>query len=436
MNVLESERIVGIETFFTPFEGVSGKLRSQPEDFIVREISNYPKKSESGKFLLADVTTKNWETNHLVRELSNKLHISRQRINFAGTKDKRAVSTRLMSFYDMSSEKVANINMKDVKIENVFRSESPAKIGNLVGNNFNIIVRNIKKNIKKQLIRDIADFIEKYGGFPNFYGIQRFGIIRPITHVVGKYIVNDDFEKAVMCYIGNPMKGEDEKTFELRKRLEKTRNYSEALNSYPINLSYEKAILNKLVNNENDFVSALKELPKNLLTMFIYAYQSFLFNKILSERIKRKLPLNRAIIGDMVLPIRRGLIDFSAIKVKSSNIEKVNLQISKKKAAVSGILFGSDTKFSDGDMGEIEHKVIDCEKIDPRDFIIPDIPRISSNGSRHPLLSSIDKIDFELTNDELNKNKNALHLKFELKKGCYATSLLREFMKADDIRNY
>jgi tRNA pseudouridine13 synthase len=87
-------------------------------------------------------------------------------------------------------------------------------------------------------------------------------------------------------------------------------------------------------------------------------------------------------------------------------------------------------------MGEIEHKIIESEKIDKRDFIIPDIPKISSYGSRHPILASVDNIDFKLTNDVLNKEKNALNLKFELKKGCYATSLLREFMKADNIKNY
>ena len=87
-------------------------------------------------------------------------------------------------------------------------------------------------------------------------------------------------------------------------------------------------------------------------------------------------------------------------------------------------------------MGEIEHKIIDKEKIDPRDFIIPDIPRISSRGSRHPLISSINKINYKLKADDLNSGKKALNLKFELKKGCYATSLLREFMKADDIKNY
>ena len=72
------------------------------------------------------------------------------------------------------------------------------------------------------MLQKIAIYIMKNGGFPNFYGIQRFGIIRPITHIVGKYIVKDDFEKAVMTYIANPIKGEDEETYKLRE--ESTKN--------------------------------------------------------------------------------------------------------------------------------------------------------------------------------------------------------------------
>ncbi len=436
MNVLETEKIVGIETFFTPFKGIGGKLRSQLEDFIVHEVSNYPSKSDIGKYLVADITSANWETNLLIREFSTLLHISRQRIGFAGTKDKRAKTKRLMSFFGVTAERLSKIKIKNVTIENIYRSDSGVKIGNLIGNKFEIIVRDIEKNINTDHVRKIATFIVKYGGFPNFYGIQRFGIIRPITHIVGKFIVKDNFEKAVMSYIGNPIQGEDKESFKLRERLEKTRDYSTALKFYPDNLNFEKAILNKLVNNPNNYVDALKELPKNLLTMFVYAYQSYLFNRILSERIKKKIPLNRAVLGDIVFPIRRGIIDETAIIVSQNNIDKVNKQISKRKAVVTGILFGSDTIFSKGEMGEIEHKIIESENINPRDFIIPDINRISSYGSRHPLLASVDNINFELVNDELKEGKNALILKFELNKGCYATSLLREFMKADDIKNY
>ena len=148
------------------------------------------------------------------------------------------------------------------------------------------------------------------------------------------------------------------------------------------------------------------------------------------------LPINKAIIGDIVLPYKRDKIGDKGIEVTESNIEKVNRQISKNKAFVSGLLFGSESIFSDGGMGEIEHKIIENEKIYSRDFIIPEIPFLSSSGSRRALLANLDRIKFKLNKDKLNEDKLALDLRFELRKGCYATSLLREFMKSEEIRNY
>jgi len=434
MKVLDVEKNIGIETFFTTFGGVCGKLRTVPEDFTVYEVSKRPAENKDGKFVIADITVINWETNHLVRELSKKLHISRKRVSFAGTKDKRAKSTRLMSFYKISRKDLTKIEIKDVEIENIYRSNRPIKIGDLYGNRFEIFIRDID-DVNEEQLQDAVSFINSNGGFPNFYGIQRFGVIRPITHIVGRNIIDGDFENAAMVYVANPITGEEVDTFKLRKKLEKTRDFSWALKSYPRYLNFEKAMLNKLVVDSEDFVGAFKELPKNLLTMFIFAYQSYLFNKILSRRIQRKLPINAAVVGDVILPVRKDVID-RGISVTESNIEKVNKQIYKGKAFVSAILFGSDSKFSEGEMGEIEHKIIDEEKIDLRDFIIPDVPYLSSKGSRRPILSNVKDLDFKLIDDDINKGKHSLKLKFELSKGCYATSLLREFMKTDDIRKY
>jgi tRNA pseudouridine13 synthase len=435
MKILEAEKTIGIETFFTSIDGVGGKLRTQPEDFVVNEVPIYPPKKADGKFTIAEVTANYWETNLLIRELSNWLHISRQRIGFAGTKDKRAVSKRLMSFYNVEVEKLSQVKIKDVKIENIYKSDRFIRTGNLLGNKFEIIIRNLESEPSTN-VGEIYSHISKLGGFPNFYGIQRFGIIRPLTHVVGKHIVQGDFEKAVMTYIANPIKGEDEETYTLRKNLQETYDFAEALKKYPKQLNFEKAILNKLVVDSKDFVGALKELPRNLLTMFVYAYQSYLFNKILSMRINKKIPLDEAIVGDIILPIRKDVIDTTEIYVRKNNIEKVNNQISKCKAVVTGVLFGSDSVFSEGKMGEIEHKIIENEKIDLRDFIIPDIPFISSSGSRRPLLSFVRDFSYNLIDDELSKGNKALKLEFELQKGSYATSLLREFMKSNDIKNY
>lgn len=437
MNVSKTEKNIGIETFFSTVDGINGKLRTIPEDFLVKEISQYPLVKENGNYTIAEITTTNWETNTFINEISDRLHISRNRISFAGTKDKRAKTTRLMSFYKIPKEKLSSIQIRDVSINNIYYSDQQVKIGELVGNRFEITIRNIEPNIKPKQIQTIASFIIEKHGFPNFYGIQRFGTMRPITHVVGEHIVRNDFQKAVMTYVANPLIGEDEYNYKLRERLQKTSNFSEALTSYPDELNFEKAILNKLVVDPNDFVGALTQLPKNLLTMFIYAYQSYLFNKILSERILRKLPLNKAVVGDFILPVRNNVIDESElIETTDNNMEKINKQIAKGKASVSGLLFGSDSKFSSGEMGEIEHKIIEKEKLNPRDFIIPEIPFISSSGSRRPLLTPVNNLEFELMGDDLNKDKLALKLKFELRKGSYATSLLREFMKSDDVKNY
>ena len=195
-------------------------------------------------------------------------------------------------------------------------------------------------------------------------------------------------------------------------------------------------MLNKLIQNPYDFIGAFRELPKNLLLMFINAYESLIFNKILSERIRRQIPIHQAVVGDIICPVKKNIITNEIIPVKESNIDKVNKQISKKKAVVTGLLVGYDTVFADGEMGKIEHAVIEAQKIDPRDFIIPEIPFLSSSGSRRPLLALMPCLKWTLHTDELSKEHQALCLHFELQKGCYATSLLREIMKSNDPKNY
>lgn len=432
LSVLDAEKNIGINTFLTKnTSGVGGKLRFSPQDFKVDEIPKTFQKKEKSKFLIAKIKAVNWENNLLIRELANRLHISRQRIGFAGTKDKRAETSQYISLYKIKKENLEQVHISDVEISDMFYSSKPIRIGELIGNKFCINIRDISNKSSKENIEQISGKIKDAGGFPNFFGVQRFGITRPVTHLVGKHLVNDNTSEAVLTYLGKPFNEENKEIYNARKYFDETKDYSWALKNYPDSMNYEKAILNAMVKDPEDFIAGLKQLPKRLLTMFIYAYQSYLFNKMLSERIKKNIPLNKAVEGDLVLPFRKGNLDEKTVKVNSFNIDKVNSQIAKKKAYVSGLLVGFESEFADGEMGEIEHKIIEKEKLDPRDFIIPDIPFISSSGIRRPLLASVDDLAYNLNLDE-----NALNLSFSLKKGSYATCLLREFMKTDYITNY
>ncbi len=436
-SVLPTEKTCGIETFYTTTNGIKGNLRSTPEDFIVTELSASPNQKNTGRYTIAEITALSWETHRLVRELAKQLNISRKRIEFAGTKDKRSLSTQHMSFFDITPEQLQNIHLKDVHITPLYTSDKHLWVGLLHGNHFTLTLRNITQNNPKKQITQTISELQQLGGFPNFFGIQRFGAVRPITHLVGKHIVKGDFEQAVLTYLCYDSADEEKNRRILRKNLAETHDYKHALHVFPDTLGYEKAMLNTLIHTPTDFTKALLQLPKNLLTMFVYAYQSYLFNKILSIRIKKKLPLNQAIEGDIILPKRKDSIQQEPIPVTSQNITKINKEILKGNAYVSAPLIGYETTHENtGKMGDIQTQVLSQEHLKPQDFIIPEIRFLSSKGLHRSLIAPIHDLTWELISDPSNNNNLAALFDFSLDKGTYATSLLREIMKADLILQY
>ena len=429
-EALPEEKFVGIEVFLTEEEGIGGKLRSIPEDFVVMEVPIEREEKKDGKYIIARLEAKNWETNHLIKVLAKKLHISRKRIGLAGTKDKRAITTRIISIYYPEGD-LPEIALKDVRLVPLYRSDKGIEIGDLKGNKFAVRIRNV--NMQKE---EIIDRIEGIGkqlryGFPNFYGIQRFGVVRPVTHLVGKLIIRGEFEKAVETYLTFSTELEKEEEREARSRFGREKDALKALEYFPKTLTFERTVLNELAAGR-DALTAFRKLPLNLLTMYVYAYQSYIFNKILSRRIRDFDSPEKAIEGDIILPAD----DEKPIPVTKDNVEKINKMISKGKCYVTALLPGYKAEFAKGYMGEIERKVMEEEKVDPRDFIVPEMPEVSSAGGRRCVLAPFFNFSWELEKDDLNQGRYAVKMSFFLKKGCYATSLLREFMKADSITCY
>src|SRR3989304_9044594 len=134
---------VGIEGYLTSSPGVGGTIKASPEDFVVEEISTEPPASDEGLYTVASIRVRDWETNRLVRQLARRLRISRRRIGFAGTKDKRAVTTRLFSFERVRPEELQDVRLKDVEGLTAHPASKPARIGELLGNRFRIVVRGL-----------------------------------------------------------------------------------------------------------------------------------------------------------------------------------------------------------------------------------------------------------------------------------------------------
>jgi tRNA pseudouridine13 synthase len=415
--------------YYTRNPGIGGLIRQQLEDFIVEELTNRVE-TTNGKYLIVELTKKNWDIHHLVRDLARILRISQKRFGWAGTKDRRAITKQKISVWDVGEEDMARVRLRDVELNVIGRSNKKISLGDLWGNRFKIVVRNIELSQEETLARAKAITQELERGAPNFFGVQRFGENRPVTHVVGEAIVRGNFREAALTYIARAFPDEAEEIKNARQFVQDTGDFKEGLKSFPVRFQFERAMMNHLIAHPDDYTGAFRVLSPKLQEMFLHAYQSYIFNIILSRRIGSGLSITAAYNGDIVcFKNEMGLPDTSRLqRVTKDNIEGINNLINRGRAFVTAPLVGYDTQFAEGAPGEIEHAVVNELNIDLEGFKVPAMPELSSKGLRREIILPF-KPEFRVEEDELNFGRTKFTLEFTLQKGGYATTVLREYIK-------
>jgi tRNA pseudouridine13 synthase len=261
------------------------------------------------------------------------------------------------------------------------------------------------------------------GGVPNFFGYQRFGIVRPVTHLVGKKLLLGDIEGAAMEYVARSFPGETEDNRKARDFVMRTRDFKEGIKLYPLSLRYERAMMHYLAERPDDYAGAFRSLSPRLLKLFIHSYQSYLFNRLLSKRLIAGQSLSEPAEGDVVcFAGLHGTPDTSRLEaVTNENLPDVKFLAKKGRALVTLPIIGKDTAFDEGRMGEEERRLLDEEGIAVGDFSVPGMPELASSGLRREALLRV--------KPDISTGESTARMKFFLPKGSYATTVLREFMK-------
>ncbi len=111
------EQLLGMRYYGTDTPGTGGRLRALPEDFIVDEIPGDI--GTEGRFLICRLKKKGWDQQRAVKEIAKRLGISYKRIGFAGTKDKHAVTSQLVSIEGITAEEIEQVRIRDITLEPV-----------------------------------------------------------------------------------------------------------------------------------------------------------------------------------------------------------------------------------------------------------------------------------------------------------------------------
>jgi tRNA pseudouridine13 synthase len=158
----------------------------------------------------------------------------------------------------------------------------------------------------------------------------------------------------------------------------------------------------------------------------VHAYQSYLFNRLLSRRLRSGLPLDRAVEGDVVCFARGGLPDASRTgKVTQDSLEAVNRLAARGRAFVTLPLLGYQSDLAAGAVGEMQREILAGEGVTLEGFKVEACPELGSPGARRAALLRCEIVAYV--------EDDVAELQFFLPPGSYATVVLREYMKMDTI---
>ena len=384
---------IGISVYTTSFAGCGGKIKSKDDDFLVSEVLSknaIQNISADGNYAVYKLKKHGIDTTHSLANVFKKYSL---RLKSLGLKDATAVTEQYV-YSEKKLNSIAKISEDKYSLERIGFVKKPLSKKDMIGNQFKIKITDTTKDISK---------FNEFDKILNFYGYQRFGSKRPVTHLIGKALLQQNYTKAVNLLLSFTSEYDSAENTKLRKKLSDKSNYSKLLDEIPFQMDLERIVVNQMIQDD-DPKKAIRALPLAIRRFYLQAYQSFLFNKTLSMAF---------IDGENLFLPQQGDVcyDKNGIIGKFSNEAGQRLSI-----PFVGYSYYKKTRFH----YQIS-KILESEEVSPKDFFLKEMQEISSEGGFRN--SSIKCDDIDITND---------WIRFTLSRGSYATIVMREVMKPKD----
>ena len=386
--------------------GTGGTLKETPADFRVEELPLYLP-AGSGEHLYVTIEKIGMTTADLVQKLSRALNLPAREIGYAGLKDARAITVQTLSLPGIKAEAALAVNIPGVRVLSAIPHRNKLRLGHLAGNRFVIRLRDVLPDAVEHAL-DILHVLHDLG-VPNSFGAQRYGSLAN-SHRIGRAILTGDFAAACRELIGEPTAIHDP-AWQAAAIAYGESGAAAALELMPQRCRNERQVLRSLAQGATP-QQALLGLPRPLLRLFLSAYQSFLFDRIVTMRLTT---LGTLWAGDLACKHVNGAV-FSVVDPVVEQPRADAFEISP-----TGPLLGRKVPLASGMAGMLEEALLDKEKISLEMFRLGG--GLDMEGERRPLRVPLGEFS-------VSADAEGLLLTFSLPKGSYATSVLREVMKS------
>jgi tRNA pseudouridine13 synthase len=385
------------------------KIKQQPEDFQVEEVTSMPA-GTSGPFAFYRLEKSGWTTPDALQVIRRRWQVDHRRMSYGGLKDRHARTTQYLTIYRGPQR---HLTHQRLKLTYLGQLPAPYTSADIQANRLRLTLR----AMTEPQITAAVDALEQVraDGVPNYFDDQRFGSVSGSDDFMARFLVQGRYEDALRAALASPYEY-DRASQKKEKEILRAHwgDWTRCKDLLP--RSHARSLVDYLVHHPADFRGAVERLRPELRGLYLSAYQSYLWNRMLARWLREHIP------GDRLVQVRLRLGDVPMHRAVEEPV----------RAELAGLTLPLPSARLTLDPADPRQMLLEAilqeEGLRQEQFKLKGLREMFFSKGERAALCLPRGLEYAAAADENHPGKEKLTLAFELSRGSYATLMVKRIM--------
>jgi tRNA pseudouridine13 synthase len=386
------------------------RLKQRSTDFQIREMLEAGVVGEAGEHRVYRVTKRKLTTEEAARALAEEAGVAAGEVAFAGLKDRQGVAIQHMSVPVRAGVRDATIDGPELKVVPMGWARAPLGSAASRGNAFELSVRDLGQGDLGSLRANLP-FVRDHG-VVNYFDEQRFGNLRFDQGWIARDLMLGRHEEALRALLCAESGRDDERHARFKRELRASWGDWRECRDVAGRHGAHHSIFEHLARHAGDFAGAFTYVAARLRLIHLYAFQSHLWNRAVAAHLIERLAREERVVldsleGPLVMHTRAQLpllAPHASFRLPGEGLDDV----------------------VDPEQRSALARALEREGLRPEQFRIDGVSGFRLKGEDRPLLCLPRHLRVRPPErDALNRDRQAVKVRFELPRGAYATLVVR-----------
>lgn len=386
-------------------------IKQSPEDFTVEERTDMV--PSEGPFALYRLEKRGWTTPDALQVIRRRWQLQPQRVSYGGLKDRHAHTIQHLTVLRGPQRQ---INQQGIHVAYLGQVAEPFTSKSIRANRFVLTIRDMTEMEADAALQALDEV--RHCGAPNYFDDQRFGSVTPDGQFVARHLIRGEYEAALRLALTAPYRY-DRAPVKKEKATLRTHwgDWPRLKETLP--RGHARSLVDYLVHHPDDFRGAVARLRPELRGLYLSAYQSHLWNRLLADWLRAHLPADQLV----AVPLRLGEFPMPRELSASQRQELLEVRLPLPSPRLS--LEDDDPRRA------AVLRVLASEGLELEQLRLKGLREMYFTRGERAALVLPDGLAGENEPDELHRGRRKLTLRFELPRGSYATLLVKRITRLD-----